>query len=69
MFGTLAVPILLFEGCKSTKVCGSFDDADLASHILRMVPLNWQDKYDLSGALVPQNVRELLEVLEHIKKA
>jgi hypothetical protein len=50
-------------------VCGPFDDADLASHILRMVPRNWQDQYELSGALVPQSVRELLEVLECIEKA
>jgi hypothetical protein len=34
-----------------------------------MVPRNWQDQYELSGALVPQSVRELLEVLEHTKKA
>ena len=56
---------------RSTKVCGPFDDADLASHMLRRVPWNWQDQYELSGALalVPQSVRELLEVLECIKKA
>ena len=41
---------------------------DLASHILRMVPRNWQDQYELSGALVPQSVRELSDVLEHIEK-
>ena len=29
---------------KLTKVVQSFDDADLASHILRMVPRNWQDQ-------------------------
>ncbi len=57
------------KAAKSTKVCGPFDDADLASHILRMVPRNWQDQYELSGALVPQSVRELLEVLERIEKA
>jgi len=54
---------------KSTKVVGSFNDMDLASHILRMVPSNWQDEYELSGALVPQSVRELLDVLECIEKA
>eukprot|EP00804_Cyclotella_cryptica_P004309 CCRYP_013505-RA/>CCRYP_013505-RA protein AED:0.87 eAED:1.00 QI:0/0/0/1/1/1/3/0/326 len=51
------------------QICGSFDDADLASHILRMGPRNWQDQHELTGALVPQSVRELLEVLERIKKA
>ena len=57
------------KAAKSTKVCGPFDDADLASHILRMVPWNWQNQFELSGALVPQSVRELLEVLEHVEKA
>eukprot|EP00804_Cyclotella_cryptica_P010649 CCRYP_005464-RA/>CCRYP_005464-RA protein AED:0.15 eAED:0.23 QI:0/0/0/1/0/0/5/0/569 len=56
-------------GPYTIKVCGPFDDADLASHILRMVPRNWQDQYELSGALVPQSVRELLKVLERIEKA
>ncbi len=65
------LPCLFYssKAAKSTKVCGPFDDADLASHILRMVPRNWQDQYELSGALVPQSVRELLEVLERIEKA
>eukprot|EP00804_Cyclotella_cryptica_P002107 CCRYP_006533-RA/>CCRYP_006533-RA protein AED:0.75 eAED:1.00 QI:0/-1/0/1/-1/1/1/0/223 len=65
------LPCLFYssKAAKSTKVCGPFDDADLASHILRMVPRNWQDQYELSGALVPQSVRELLEVLESIEKA
>ena len=57
------------KAIKSTKVVGPFDDTDLASHILRMVPRNWQDQYELSGAMVPQSVRELLEVLERIEKA
>eukprot|EP00804_Cyclotella_cryptica_P004831 CCRYP_004920-RA/>CCRYP_004920-RA protein AED:0.84 eAED:1.00 QI:0/0/0/0.5/1/1/2/0/367 len=65
------LPCLFYssKAAKSTKVCGPVDDADLASHILRMVPRNWQDQYELSGALVPQSVRELLEVLERIEKA
>ena len=46
-----------------------FDDVDLASHILRMVPRHWQDQYELTGATVPQSVCKLLEALEHIKKA
>ena len=47
----------------------SFDNADLASHILRMVPRNWQDQYKLTGGTVPQSVRKLLKALEHIEKA
>jgi hypothetical protein len=46
-----------------------FDDVDLVSHILRMVPRHWQDQYKLRGATVPQSVRKLLKALECIKKA
>jgi hypothetical protein len=53
---------------KSTKIIGPFDDANIASHILRMVPRIWQDQYKLSGATAPQSIRELLEALERIKK-
>ncbi len=65
------LPCLFYtaKAAKSTKVVGHFDDADLANHILRMVPQNWQDQYKLSGALVPQSVRELLKVFECIEKA
>jgi hypothetical protein len=54
---------------KLTKEVKPFDDVDLASHILRMVPRNWQDQYELTGATVPQSVRKLLEALERIEKA
>eukprot|EP00804_Cyclotella_cryptica_P019249 CCRYP_006145-RA/>CCRYP_006145-RA protein AED:0.47 eAED:0.41 QI:0/0/0/0.5/1/1/2/0/578 len=54
---------------KLTTAVKPFDDPDLASHILRMVPRNWQDQYELSGASVPQSVRKLLEALERIEKA
>ena len=40
-----------------------FDDVNLVSHILRMVP------GQVHGGAVPQSVLKLLEVLEHIKKA
>ncbi len=53
---------------KLTKVVQAFDDADLASHILRMLPRNWQDQYKLTGGTVPQSVRKLLEALEHIER-
>ena len=46
------------------KVAGPFDDHDLASHILRMVSRNWQDQCELSGATVPQSIRELLETFD-----
>ena len=55
------------KAAKSTKVVGPFDDSNLASHILRMVPRNWQDQYELTGATVPQSIREILEALERIE--
>ena len=57
------------KASKSIKIIGPFYDTDLANHILRMVPRNWQDQYELSGAMVPQTVRKLVEALEHIKRA
>ena len=47
----------------------AFDDVDLASHILRMVPRNWQDQYKVTVGSVLQSVRKLLEALECIEKA
>jgi hypothetical protein len=57
------------KAAKSTKVEGLNDDPNLASHICRMVLRNWKDQYELTGATVPQSIRELLEALEHIKRA
>jgi hypothetical protein len=34
-----------------------------------MVPRHWQDKYELTGGMVPQSICKLLKALEHIKKA
>ena len=65
------LPCLFYSerATKLTKVVQAFDDADLASHILRMVPRHWQDQYELTGGTVPQSVRKLLEALERIEKA
>ena len=41
---------------KLTKAAQSFNDTDLASHILRMVPRRWQDQYKLMDISVPQSV-------------
>ncbi len=54
---------------KLTKVVQAFDDVDLASHILRMVPRNGQDQYKLTGGTVLQSVCKLIKALEHINKA
>ncbi len=65
------LPCLFYSkhATKLTKVVQAFDDVDLASHILQMVPRNWQDQYKLTVRSVPQSVRKLLEALECIKKA
>ncbi len=57
------LPCLFYSehATKLTKVVQAFDNADLASHILRMVPRHWQDQYELTGGMVPQNVCKLLE--------
>ena len=54
---------------KLTKVTKPFNDPDLASHILRIVPRQREDQYEFTGATVPHSDRKLLEALEHIKKA
>ncbi len=65
------LPCLFYSehATKLTKVVQAFDDVDLASHILRMVPRNWQDQYKLTVGSVPQSVCKLLEALESIEKA
>ncbi len=65
------LPCLFYleHATKLTKVVQAFDNVHLASHILRMVPRNWQDQYKLTGGTVPQSVCKLLEVLERIEKS
>ncbi len=65
------LPCLFYSerATKLTKVVQAFNDVDQASHILRMVPKNWQDQYKLTGGTVPQSIRKLLEALECIEKA
>ncbi len=65
------LPCLFYleHATKLSKVVQAFNNADLASHILHMVPRNWQDQYELTGGTVPQSVCKLLKVLEHIEKA
>ena len=65
------LPCLFYSehATKLTKVVELFDDADLASHILRMVLKHWQDQYKLTGGTVPQSVCKLLKTLECIEKA
>ena len=69
LLGSIALPILLWVHNQTSQGCEAFNDVGLASHILRMVPRNWQDQYKHTGAIVPQSVHKLLKVLEHIEKA
>ena len=50
------LPCLFYSdrATKLTKAVQAFDDVDLASHILRMVPRQWQDQYELTGNTVPR---------------
>ena len=57
------LPCLFYSehATKLTKVVQAFDDPHLVSHILRMVPMQWQDQYELMGSTVPHTENELLE--------
>ena len=65
------LPCLFYSehATKLTKVVEPFNDADLASHILRMAPKHWQDQYKCTGSTLRQSVCKLLKVLEHIEMA
>jgi hypothetical protein len=52
----------------ATKPVEPFDEAELASQLLRMCPESWQDHYNLAQETVPQETRKLLLVLENIEK-
>ncbi len=45
----------------------SLNDADLATHLLRMCPVKWQWKYDLMENSSPVSARALLLVLKNIE--
>ena len=65
----MAIRIYSKHATKLTKEVVLFDNADLVSRILRMVPGQWQDQYELTGGTVPQSVCKLLKALERIKEA
>ena len=46
---------------QSIMIIGPFDDADLASHIIRMVPRTWQDQYKLRGVENLVDLRNLIK--------
>ena len=51
----------------TTKEVLPLDDADLATHLLRMCPARWQAQYDLSKNTTPVSTRALLLMLENIE--
>ena len=52
---------------QATKKVLPLDDADLATHLLRMCPAKWQTQYDLTENSTPVSTRALLLVLENIE--
>jgi hypothetical protein len=52
----------------STKPVVAYEEAELASLLLRMCPESWQDQYDLTQDSLPQSVRKLLGVLENVEQ-
>ncbi len=52
---------------QATKEVLSLDDADLATHLLRMCLARWQTQYNLTKNTTPVSTRALLLVLENIK--
>ena len=51
----------------ATKPVTPLEDADLATHLLRMCPVKWQRQYDLMENSTPVSTRALLMVLENIE--
>ena len=51
----------------TTKEILPLDDADLATHLLRMCPARWQAQYNLSKNTTPVSTRALLLMLENIE--
>lgn len=45
-----------------------FIDVDLVNNILRMVPRQWPDSNELTGATVTQIMKKILEACKHIDK-
>jgi hypothetical protein len=52
---------------QATKKVLPLDDADLATHLLRMCPAKWQTRYNLTENSTPVSTRALLLVLENIE--
>jgi hypothetical protein len=52
----------------ATKPIQAFNEAELATLLLRLCPKSWQDQYNLMQDSLPQSIRKLLGILENIEK-
>ena len=60
----------LFQSPKAnlaTKLVMPLKDANLATHLLQICPVKWQQQYDLMENSTPVSTRALLLVLENIE--
>jgi hypothetical protein len=53
---------------QATQPVTPFDEAELANLLLHMCPDSWQNQYNLSQDMSPQDFHRLIIVLENIKK-
>ena len=61
------MPVLQPKCESGTKQVLPLDDADLATHLLRMCPAKWQTQYNLTEKMTPVKTRDLLLILEKIE--
>ena len=66
--GALRAIALSLSEQSSHQKAEPIDNADLLGHILHMCPGTWQAQYKLKADTVPQDVHDLLDDLEKIKK-
>ena len=52
----------------STKKIQAFDEAELSQLLLRMCHPKWQDQYNLTQGIIPQNLRNTIGILENIEQ-
>ena len=57
------------KATEHTEPAAPFKEAQLATMLLRMCPVTWQNQYELTQVTLPQDTRRLLVVLENIEKA
>ena len=53
----------------NTKPVEPFDEAELGTHILRMIPVSWANQYNMSHGELPTRLNKLLTILETVEAA